>query len=204
MSLKESDSAKWMLVPKVNEHNNKSDMSISSPTEISPHSLLRLDSTDYMSISTPVHENISFSVGNHSQGEAMSISTSANNLNADNNTREITSMPTASASFSKFFDTDEGWSISMPDASFSNEAEEIHQNEPEPEPEPISFNSMTIESIYSIWSYGTSIVGDVIEEEDRPSKRMKAINGDVTSHKGIISCTHTKKKEVTLKKAFYY
>ncbi|GAA5807509.1 hypothetical protein MFLAVUS_000872 [Mucor flavus] len=193
MSLKESDSAKWMLVPKVNEHNNKSNMSISSPMEISTRSLLRLDSTDNMSISTPVHENISFSVTNHSQDEAMSISTSANDLNANNNTREITSMPTVNASFSMFFDTDEGWSISMPDASFSNEAEEIHQNEPEPE--PISFNSMSIESIYSIWSYGASIVGDAIEEEDRPSKRTKTIDSDVTSHKGIISCTHTKKKK---------
>ncbi|KAI9269593.1 hypothetical protein EDC94DRAFT_599338 [Helicostylum pulchrum] len=185
MSLKESDSAKWMLVPKVNEHDSKSDMSISSPMETSKRPLSRLDSTDYMSISTPVHENTSFSVRSHSQGEAMSISTSANDLNADNNNREITSMPTASASFSKFFDTDEGWSISMPNASFNNEAEEIHQNESE----PIPFHSMSIESIYSIWSYGTSVIvgdtveEDTIEEDDRPSKRMKSIDSNVTSHK---------------------
>ncbi|KAG2236457.1 hypothetical protein INT48_003248, partial [Thamnidium elegans] len=179
MSLKESDSAKWMLIPKVNEHNNKSDMSISSPMETSKCPLLSLDSTDNMSISTPIHESMPFSVRSPSQGEAMSISTSANDLNADSNNRKIPSTPTASASFSRFFDTDEGWSISMTDASFNKEAEEIHQNESEPVP----FHSMSIESIYSVWSYGTSIVGDTIEEEDRPLKRLKSMDSNVTSHK---------------------
>ncbi|KAI9338608.1 hypothetical protein BD770DRAFT_415374, partial [Pilaira anomala] len=142
-SSKESDSAKWVLIPKATEHDEPSDISVSTPTNEKRKGLLSsLDSTDNMSISTPIaHDTMEFSVRSYSQCDAMSISNSTHDLNAEQlqqpNNNELPSTLTSNTSFSKYFNMDEGWSFSMPDISSSPLNEE--QKEPlQPEPSPSS------------------------------------------------------------------
>lgn len=197
MSSKESDSAKWVLVLKATEHDEPSDVSVSTPTNEKRKSLLSsLDSADNMSISTPIaHDTMDFSVGSYSQCDAMSISNSTHDLNTeqsqqpDNN--ELPSTLTSNTSFSKYFNMDEGWSFSMPDVSPSPLNEEPKEPvQPESTPSsPVPFQSMSIESIYSIWTHGNMSVVDTLDEEERPPKRLKSVDSHTaTSQLGIFFC----------------
>lgn len=177
------------------------DMSINAPTptnintpttaintpilEKDKNQILSLDSADDMSIisaSANGNDSNPFSVRSHSNHDDMSISTSANGLFPYvNSPNDLEIVPAVNISLSRFFDGEEGWSVFMPDVSFS---QEINNSEAENVPNqssvqtPMMFRAMSIESMYSVWSNGTSFAGDTVDDEARPSKRLKSIERD--------------------------
>lgn len=209
-------------------HAEKSadDMSITTPStnpmntpslEKGKTPVMSLASTDDMSItSTPALAKQDLPFGK--SRDDMSISTPNNLMQVSfmriDSIHDREQPGTPNASFSRFFDGEECWSVFIPEdpsAAGSNDKEH-EQNEQEadktdtheanddtpniPTPAPTLFRGMSMESMYSVWSHSTSFVRDPMDndiDEVRPTKRLRqaestdnmSIDGSATP-KGII------------------
>lgn len=202
MSSKDSDSVKWILIPLTTNllecdtdiAFGNDEMSINAPIPTSKSTpnaantpllekqksrLLSLDSNDDMSIVlSPAagQDSQPFSIGSCGNRDDMSISTSANGVIPYANLVHE-ALPAVNISLSRFFDEEEGWSLFMPTIEDTNIETENRPIQPTTQT-PTMFRAMSIESMYSVWSNGTTFAGDAVDDENRPSKRLKSVNKD--------------------------
>lgn len=141
------------------------DMSIASPS-----------ATDFDNQPFSIRDSQPVRPRSYSDQDNMSISTSANGVLPFANSTNDSPLG-VNISLSRFFDKEEGWSLFMP----SHEETNIEINTPEKTTlqTPTLFRAMSIESMYSVWSNGTSFAGDVVEDGERPNKRLKSVERNI-------------------------
>ncbi|KAG2202904.1 hypothetical protein INT47_008936, partial [Mucor saturninus] len=148
----------------VMSHSNHDDMSIASPSG---------DVSDGQPISWKDIQP--FKVRSYSDNDNMSISTSGNGVLPDEDSTK--NVPSGiSISLSRFFDKEDGWSLFM-QSHDDTHTEANGPNQPISQT-PTIFRAMSIESMYSVWSNGTSYAGDAVEHGERPNKRLKSVEKD--------------------------
>lgn len=174
--------------------SNDDDMSITAPNTAintpvfsnNKSRLSRLESTDDMSISSvnmAGDPSLSFSISFRDGimfRTPSSLDAILPPLQENRNARILT----PSASFARFLDGDTDWSVSSPEIQKTNEKTQ-NQIDSQPVdgvdsiaevPRPLLFNSMSIESMYTVWSSSTMNKDDdtTPQGDSRPRKKTKS------------------------------
>lgn len=166
------------------------DMSITAPNTTlntpvlsnNKNRLSRLESTDDMSISSvnmAGDPNLSFSIS-FRDGIMFRTPSSLDSILPPLQENRNARILTPSASFARFLDGDADWSVPSTDNQKTNEDPYTHMHDQPIEsdnnipevPESSLFNSMSIESMYTVWS--SSALNEDDEGDSRPRKKTKS------------------------------